>query len=661
MNKNRLFIIVLILIAFSGHITSAVQNPSVANPAGVTTTPQSYLRSNLVDTSSPIDNSGNQIVTGNVRRGAHFRGDVPYSSTSSFNSSLGSSTLSSFMRDSAGSEDFSSYRGSTAGSTSGTSYQPYYLPSSTVTTMSPNNSGLSSQLNTSVNNGSQYVSGSQTLQSYEMQTEDQPAVSTWGTPAQTPTLWQLYNSGLAGAQSQYNTPSEPQPVYRNPRVNEQLPPEQNTNQNNWSNPSLSENNTAKQSELPQYNIQQSPDQTNQWQQSRQGHLTAESTVPSYGTPERDSMVTTNQPVTTYTQRRIPTMNESATQGMQNPPATYRSGNLEQSLSANNTMYQPYTATLPANAQQYQEQRIPNAAQDTKTSEAIAQIQKQLDDLIRSIDSRLQNPADYTSQYTTTVQDATVPYQTDTSYQRGPSSGDYSVQNKNRRLQELMGTYDDSQMQTPSETTRSLPQNYRSQPAPASSDASRGGEPSILDQMTPEQIHTEAKRIMGPFTDYESYSQAKYNQIFHAAEGHLSIGRFYQAADAYNLAAIYNPDDPLCYAGRGHALFAAGEYVNSALLLIRAIEIDPDYVNTQIDLVELLGSSEDLDKRITELNKWLQKSNAPGLGFLLGYVYYRQGRLSDARKVMDVVSREMPQSRAAIALKMAIDFKLQTQK
>ena len=74
----------------------------------------------------------------------------------------------------------------------------------------------------------------------------------------------------------------------------------------------------------------------------------------------------------------------------------------------------------------------------------------------------------------------------------------------------------------------------------------------------------------------------------------------------------------------------------------------------------MGDAEDLNNKIAELNKWLQKSNAPGLGFLLGYVYYREGRFNEAKKVMDVVSREMPQSRAAVALKMAVDFKLNTQ-
>ena len=186
-------------------------------------------------------------------------------------------------------------------------------------------------------------------------------------------------------------------------------------------------------------------------------------------------------------------------------------------------------------------------------------------------------------------------------------------------------------------------------------------PAQFNQLSQAEVSARAKQIMGPHTDYESFSQAKYTQLYRAAEGHLSIGRFHQAADAFTLAAIYNPDDPLCYAGRGHALFAAGEFISSALFLIRAIEIDPEYVNTNIDLVELLGNAEDLNTKITELNKWLQKSNAPGLGFLLSYVYYHTGRLNEARQVMNIVSQELPQSRAAVALKMAIDFKLKTQK
>jgi len=626
MNNNRLLIIVLALLAFCGSTALAVQNPSVSNPAGVTTTPQSYLRSGLVDTSGTLDNSGNQIVTGNVRRGAHFRGNVPYNSPSSFSSTLGSSSLSSFMRDSAGAEDFGSYQGTTVRSTTGTSYQPYNLPSSTVTSMSPNGSGLTTQLNTKANTGSQYVSGSQRQQSYASTAENQPSVYSQGTSGQNPTLWQLYNSGLAGVQSQIDTSSEPPQLYSSPRVNEQHQQEQNTNQNRWSNPSLSESNTSKQSETPQYNMQQSQGQTNQWQ--------------------TESTVTTNQTVPTYTQQHIPSISESAATGMQNPPTAYRPANTEVS-SGQRTAYKLNAERYTLKAD-HQGQDTQNTAQDTKTTEAIANIQRQLDDLIRSIDTRLESPADYTSQYSTTVQDAVTP-QTGISYQRGQGSRDFSVQSSSR-LHELIDSSDGSQMQSSQSNTST---------------------PASLSRMSQEQIHTQAKQIMGQHTDYpsavssgpnyETYSQSKYDQLCRAAEGHLGIGRFYQAADAYTLAAIYNPDDPLCYAGRGHALFAAGEYVNSALHLIRAIEIDPEYVNTKIDLAELLGGPEDLDKRIVELNKWLQKSNAPGLGFLLGYVYYRQGRFNEARMVMDVVMQEMPQSRATIALKMAIDFKLQTQK
>ena len=116
MNKNWLIIIVLFCVLITP-ICYPVQNPSMNNPASVTTIPQSYYGGSLVDTSNPIDTTGNQIITGNVRQGMSFRGNVPYSSPSSFHASLGSSSLSSFMRDSTGTEDIGRYRtGSRSGS-----------------------------------------------------------------------------------------------------------------------------------------------------------------------------------------------------------------------------------------------------------------------------------------------------------------------------------------------------------------------------------------------------------------------------------------------------------------------------------------------------------------------------------------------------------------
>ncbi len=658
MMKNRLFIIVTtLLVAFS-----AVEVYSVQNPAGATTTPQSYIRSSVVDTSNTIDTNGNQIVTGNVRRGMHFRGNVPYTSPSSFNASLGSSSLSSFMRDSAGAEDISRTRNTNAvGSRAGTNYQSYYLPSSTVTTMSQSRSGIATAGNTTINNGSRYSSDSQT-------SKNQPAVSNWNTSDRSPALWQLYNPGLAGTRN--NTLSQPRSISSSPRLNEQQSQSrfeqyqrddavtyQQYRQQTQANPNATENLrynsqytenqttlTGPQTELPVHSSQQTAvigtpygEQINQWQQSPN---------PSrYGTQETASSMTTDESAPANMSRYLPPQRgyeklatgEFDSTEKQTSFSAYSPGTFNRPVPDSvNTAYQPNTGSNLTGTRQYQEQidRY-STTQDTGTKESLAQIQRQLDDLIRSIDSRLQTPTEDTTRLGTSIQGTTDRPRTASSYTPGQTN------------QELPGQTNGSLNHAP---------ESRSQ-----SSRSYNAAPSGISQLSQAEISAGANHITDRYQDYESYSQSKYNQLYRAAEGHLNIGRFYQAADTFSLAAIYKPEDPLCYAGRGHALFAAGEYVSSALHLIRAIELDPEYLQTHIDLAELMGGPDKLNSKISDLNKWLQKSDAPGLGFLLGYVYYHTGRLSEAKQVMQVVTQEMPDSKAAMTLKMTIDFKLSIQR
>ena len=151
------------------------------------------------------------------------------------------------------------------------------------------------------------------------------------------------------------------------------------------------------------------------------------------------------------------------------------------------------------------------------------------------------------------------------------------------------------------------------------------------------------------------------------QGHLKAGRYYAAADCFALASIYKLDPgeagsdavqadglALCLAGRGHALFAAGEYVSSALFLSRALEIAPEYARTKIDLAGMLGGQNKLDGRIADIKEWLGRSGSGKLQFLLGYVYYRTGRLEQAKQSINAASEKMPKSPAVDAIKKAID-------
>ena len=110
-----------------------------SSPIGSPTVPPSIDGSGIVlNALSQYRVEGNLIITGNVTGGRHFRGIVPYGSTTEFDFgplNMGSTSLNSFIRRSAGQPYLDRSPGAV---------QPYYLPSQTVTSLKRNGaSGLS--------------------------------------------------------------------------------------------------------------------------------------------------------------------------------------------------------------------------------------------------------------------------------------------------------------------------------------------------------------------------------------------------------------------------------------------------------------------------------------------------------------------------------------
>jgi tetratricopeptide (TPR) repeat protein len=163
-----------------------------------------------------------------------------------------------------------------------------------------------------------------------------------------------------------------------------------------------------------------------------------------------------------------------------------------------------------------------------------------------------------------------------------------------------------------------------------------------------------KAILGKHSTFVAFSRDKFNEHVRAAEAYLKRGKYYRAADAYTLASIYKASDPLVYAGKSYALFAAGEYMSSALFLSRAIEIFPEYVRFDIDIVAMIGDRDKIESRIVDIEHWLERSDVGELHFLLGYVYYRIGRLEPAKEAIDAAYERMPGSPAVAILKKVID-------
>ena len=140
----------------------------------------------------------------------------------------------------------------------------------------------------------------------------------------------------------------------------------------------------------------------------------------------------------------------------------------------------------------------------------------------------------------------------------------------------------------------------------------------------------------------------------AAEFYLKQGRYYRAVDAYTLASIYKPDDPLAYVRKSCALFASGEYMSSSLFLSRTLSEFPEYAKLKIKIEDLVGGSENLQARLTDAKEWLANSDAPELHFLLAYVYYQMNETSLAKEAIDAAYEKAPDVPAVLNLKKAIE-------
>ena len=164
----------------------------------------------------------------------------------------------------------------------------------------------------------------------------------------------------------------------------------------------------------------------------------------------------------------------------------------------------------------------------------------------------------------------------------------------------------------------------------------------------------AKALRGVHKTFATRAGDKFNKYLRAAEDLMKQGKFYRAADAYTLASLYKPEDPLPYAGKSHSLFASGEYMSSAYFLAKAINMFPEYVNFKVDLLTMIGDKDTLESRIADIVLWQKKSGSGELQFLLGYLYYQTDNLVKAKEAVDGAAEKIPDSVAITALEKVID-------
>jgi len=189
----------------------------------------------------------------------------------------------------------------------------------------------------------------------------------------------------------------------------------------------------------------------------------------------------------------------------------------------------------------------------------------------------------------------------------------------------------------------------------------------VNRLSAQELSAEAKRVLGGHEDYNSYSANKFEEYFKAGQEYLKQGKYYRAVDAYTLASVYKADPAgslsqreaaaLVYVGKSLALFAAGEYISSALFLGRALQAD----KLSVASFQFSVPADKIDDRIADAQECLslcretgQQTTVGELQFLLGYIYLRTGKLSDAKRAIDEACEKLPDSLPIIALKRAID-------
>lgn len=134
------------------------------------------------------------------------------------------------------------------------------------------------------------------------------------------------------------------------------------------------------------------------------------------------------------------------------------------------------------------------------------------------------------------------------------------------------------------------------------------------------------------------SEDMFNRYMTRAKKELDAGRFYQAAQYYELASISRPKNPLARLGRCLATFAAEEWYTSASELLKAMEQFPPLMETQLDLKNLMPVKK-LDERLDALELWVTRiHDKPALVFLATYMQQNAGNIEKAKKHAKVLKK-----------------------
>jgi hypothetical protein len=594
-------------LSFMNDVSGAYGGPAGSSPIGSATLPPSSYEGGLFTNPNPFDSSGNLLVTGNVRGGKHFRGSIPYNSPTSFGAPLGSTRLDSFMRYSAIPQELGDYRPMSG-------YDSFYSPTGTVSQIRPGQAGVSAPTSPRAAGGVGRWRVEQPTDIADIVDIIQPRLPAGRTNpgldvAQMPEDW---SASRLPEQMRQIVSDDPVPQFTDHRVSQPagqpMTPQEYQQQLDQFRAEL-ERIKAKASQLEQsLAVPDSSPQGVSEQVLRDTSRTAGShaTLDTAAlTPDAPQQPAASLPDLSALMRQIPGQDAAA---LTDAGSLSRAGvDAPAGLRSQSSNPPGDTSLLTADAAT----RASRIAEifHTRGQEAPGQIKGRRDALA----------------------DLSAP----------------------QRVQETAG---------PFERLPDLPVAAPTSPAPVSdplrSTPDDVSTPTVIDADEVEPKHVElpaASWIPARPADLDPASKEKFDRYMKVAESYSLQGRYDRAAASYALASVCNPSNPHAHLGRSWALLAMGDFKNSTLFVMKAIDLDAATTLAKVDLVNLIGGPDLFVQRVTDLEQRAeQASAAPEQQFLLAYIYYQMDRPAEARAALAAASKALPYSRPVTLFQVALN-------
>ncbi len=607
----------LCLLALLSLVSTAwgAGSPTVGNPVGSGTVPPSSYGSGLINTPSPIDSSSNQVITGNVGGGKHFRGSIPYGSTTNFGAPLGSTRLDSFLR-------YSTVPGESGERP--TDYSPFYSPTGTMTTIRPGQSSVFAPVSPRIAGTVPRLPVEQPADVTALPQVLQPQISTGEVSA-------TVDGGLSTWQRQPSwpmtrTPEEMRRIISGELAG-QLPNERPV--------------------PPRDGLMTPEDYRRELEQLQRGldRVKADASL-----LQQQSLPADGSLSDTFTQGPLEPIEPSGPGAIPGVPP-----------ESQPVPTAPNRLVVPPQLRDQDAGRIPDVIPLPGQEQAAGIQAGRLAETRWDVSTVSVSPEESPSTLKERI-DAVFRTQV-------PGQAGGGREQNVGALPAARGVQ---------ETARALAASSKllEKPAPAGSDVSSAGPVPVLpdppattsggnetalspgeDDLNEPQPDvpppSSGESVLGKYENASPLAQERFARYMKAAELYFRQGRYYRAAESFTLASMYQPADARAYLGKGHALLAAGEYVSSAVFLAKAIEIDPQRTLAKADLVETLGGPDAFVERINDLERCAEAGASPQLHFLLAYVNYQMDRPAEAGTALAAAEKGLPPSVAISLLKAAL--------